>query len=357
MTKCRCTPTHMACLLALVALASFARCETLCVDSRKGDDSDAGTQDAPLRTIGRAAVLINSNAESGPATVLIGPGIYALDRHVTFGGGRLFTEKDRLTIRAKILPDDPQWRLGLMPVIVSVENPRTSGTPDRPSETYSLKVQTSHVAIRGLEFLGNPSRHNMHACVERIGPDLDDLLLRQCMFMGNRDTLNIYAAALATGDRFVVDHCVFSGCHGSTVYWDGLDGIAGKGCAMRYCIVTDALISAVWTCQTSEDFEFHHNVVADCEYIWMRKPGDRQTYRVANCALISNKYFSGYGVASGPTGRTGHEVSFDQDLVSTDGHLVFASDDHTHLAEESAGYGLGAGLFMQMAEQDRIEAR
>ncbi|MCK4887769.1 MAG: hypothetical protein KAS96_10295, partial [Planctomycetes bacterium] len=98
-------------------------------------------------------------------------------------------------------------------------------------------MKISYVTIRGLKFLGNPSSNNWHACVERIGKDLDDLLITQCMFVGNPDTLDIYCAALATGDRFVVDHCVFYNCHASTVYWDGLEGVGGKGCAMRYCIV------------------------------------------------------------------------------------------------------------------------
>ncbi|MHC4520016.1 MAG: DUF1565 domain-containing protein, partial [Planctomycetota bacterium] len=342
---------------AVLALLSSGRCELVHVDSRAGDDSNPGTQDAPLRTIEQAAKRVTGTAESTAATVIIAPGIYSLDRCVTFRGERIFTEQDRLTIRSRILPDDPEWSRAQMPVIVSAENPRTGGAPGRPSETYSLKIQTSHVTIRGLKFLGNPSLHNWHACVERIGPNLDDLLLTQCMFVGNRDTSNVYCAALATGNRFVVDHCVFSGCHACTVYWDGLDEIGGKDCAMRHCIVTGALISAVWTCQTSEDFAFHHNVVADSQYVWMRKPGDRQTYRVANCALIGNKHFSGYGVASGPTGQTGQEVSFDQEDVITDGRLVFTSGGRTRLAKQSGGYDLGAGLFKQAPEQDRKQAR
>lgn len=351
------TTTCVACLLAVLALRSSGRCEIVHVDSRAGDDGNPGTQDAPLRTIEQAAKRVTGSAESTAATVIIAPGIYSLDRCVTFRSERTFTEQNRLTIRSRILPDDPEWSPAQMPVIVSAENPRTAGAPGRPSETYTLKIQISHVTIRGLKFLGNPTRHNWHACVERIGPNLDDLLLTQCMFAGHRDTSNIYCAALATGDRFIVDRCVFSDCHACTVYWDGLDGISGRGCAMRHCIVTGALISAVWTCQTSEDFEFHHNVVADSQYVWMRKPGDRQTYRVRNCAFIGNKHSSGYGTASGPTGQTGAEVVFEQSHIITEGHLAYAPGGQTHVTKESAGYELGAGLFTHVPEQDRKQAR
>ncbi|UCD53226.1 MAG: hypothetical protein JSW27_11390 [Phycisphaerales bacterium] len=339
-------------LLVLAALTPVGRAQILHVDARTGDDGHPGTADRPLRSIAQAAILINARAEPGPATVVIGPGLYSLDQCVTFAAGRTFSEQERLTIRASVLPDDPRWKPEAMPTILSIENPKQAVGSNMPSETYSLKIQTSHVTVAGLRFLGNPSLRNWHCCIERIGEDLDDLVVTQCMFMGDPDTANIYCAALATGDRFVVDHCVFSKCHGCTVFWDGLDGIGGKGCAMRSCIVTGAFISGVWTCQTAEDFEFHHNVIADCEYIWMRKAGDRQRYRIRDCAVVGNQYFSGYGRASGPIGPTGSEVAFDRDKIITDGRLVFTSDAKTHLAKESIGYALGAGLFTHSAEQD-----
>ncbi len=117
---------------------------------------------------------------------------------------------------------------------------------------------------------------------------------------------------------------------------------------MRYCIVDGAFIAAVWTCQTSEDFEFHHNVIANSEYVWMRKPGDRQTVRTSSdCALIDNKHFSGYGVASGAIGETGPEVHFERDRITTEGRFEFASYERTYLAADSTGHHLNAGLFQE----------
>jgi len=332
-------------LLVLAVFASIGQTEVLHVNGRTGDDANAGTQSAPLRTIDQAATQVNSSTKSGPAAIIVAPGLYSLERCVTFGRGRVFTEKDRLTIRASILPGDPHWKPEHMPILLSVENPQETAGANMPRETYSLKIQTSHVTVQGLRFLGNPSLRNWHCCIERIGDNLDDLLVTQCLFVGNRDTTDIYCAALATGDRFVVDHCVFSRCHGCTVFWDGLEGIAGQGCGMRYCVVEGASISAVWTCQTAEDFAFHHNAIANSEYLWMRKPGDRQTYRISDCALVGNRHFSGYGHAAGPTGPTGPEVRFHTDNVTNEGSLVWASDAKTHLVESSAGYDLGAGLF------------
>ncbi len=333
--------------LVVSVFASVAFAETLHLDGRVGQDSNPGTQEAPLRTIAEAAKRVSDSSKAGPATILIAPGRYDLSQYVLFAGGREFTNQARLTIRASILPDDPNWRPALMPTILSSERPEAGRAP---SETYSLKVKTSHVTVEGLKFQGNALANNMHCCIERIGTDMDDLLVRQCMFMGTPGESNIYCATLATGDRFVVEHCVFSKCHACTVYWDGLAGIGGEGCGMRYCIVSGALISGVWTCQTAEDFEFHHNVVANSAYVWMRKPGDRQKYRIRDCEVVGNQHFSGYGVASGPSGQTGTEVTFDRDNIVTDGRLVFASEDCTHVAEASVGHDYGVGLFTKVPE-------
>ncbi|MCJ7778353.1 MAG: hypothetical protein MUP16_08575 [Sedimentisphaerales bacterium] len=335
--------------LVFIVSASNTIAEMLYVDSRDGSDKDPGTEDKPLRTLGQAAVMANSKAEPGPTTIKIAPGIYNIDKCVIFENSRSYTEKERLIIEAAILPDDSNWKPALMPVILSTEDPRQPERLDRHTETYSLKIKISHVTVRGLKFCGNPLANNWHACVERVGESLDDLLVTQCMFVGDRDTFDIYSAALATGDRFVIDHCIFYNCHACAVFWDGTEGIAGKGCSMRYCIVDGANISGVWTCQTAEDFEFHHNVVTRSEYFWMRKPGDKQKYRLHDCIVANNRHYSGYGVASGPTGQTGPEVTYDEENVVKQGEVALEKDkrarNYLHIVERTFGSDLGAGLF------------
>jgi len=220
-------------------------------------------------------------------------------------------------------------------------------------------VQINHVTIQGLKFLGNPLPNNWHCCIERIGDKLDDLIITQCMFIGDNDGMNIYCATLATGDGFIVDHCIFKGCGASAVWWDGLDEIGGRNCAMRYCIIDEGYMSGPWTCQTAEDFEFHHNIVANSEYLWIRKQGDRQKYKINKCVIVGNKHFSGYGVVSGPTGPTGDEVSYELVDVVTNDNLVFETNhksrNYMHIVEGSAGSKLGAGLFTESVRGAKIE--
>lgn len=217
------------------------------------------------------------------------------------------------------------------------------------TETYSLKIKLNHVTIRGLKFLGNATPNNWHNCIERVGEHLNDLLVSQCVFEGDPQGADIYCATLATGDRFVVDHCVFKNCGACVVFWDGLEGSVGQGCAMRYCIVDDAYQSGIWTCQTAEDLKFHHNIITNSKYMWLRKPGDTQMYRLSQCVIVHNQHESGYGVASGPIGPTDDTVRFIHDRVIQEGTVIFDTDKTSryvgHCINKSLGYELKAGLF------------
>ena len=350
MKSCRKELWFFLMLLAVTILASSVIAKTIYVDSRNGSDANSGTKKEPLRTLGKAAEMINKKAELGPTTIKVAPGIYNLSKCVVFKNTRPYTEKERLVIEAAILPNDPLWKPTLMPVVLSTEDPRKQGKLDGLTETYGLNIELSHVTIRGLRFLGNPLARNWHCCISRTGDDLDDLVVTQCMFAGDRDTLDIYCAVLATGDRFVVDHNIFYNCHACAVFWDGPQGIPGKGCSMRRCIVDGAYIAGVWTCQTAEDFEFGHNIVTRSEYFWMRKRiTNPKKYRLHDCIVSNNKNYSGYGIESGPTGRTGPEVTYEEKNVIKEGELVLeknkAAKNYLHVVEGTFGSELGAGLF------------
>jgi hypothetical protein len=333
-------------ILLSTILVPAAIAETLYVDSRSGNDDNPGTKEKPLQTIGKAAVIVNGKQEAGPTTIKIGQGVYNLTEAAVFENTRPYTKEKRLTIEATVLPDDPNWKPASMPIILSTEDP---GKPDVLTGTYSLKIKISHVTIRGLKFLGNPLSNNWHACIERLGENLDDLLVTQCMFVGDKNALDIYCPVIATGDRFVVDHCIFHNCNASAVFWDGLEGIGGKGCAMSYCIVDGCYISGVWTCQTAEDFIFDHNIVTRCDYFWLRKAGDEQRYRINDCVVSRNKYYSGYGTAAGASGRTGSEVTYEEKNVTREGEVVLEKNkkarNYLHVIKGSLGSDLGAGLF------------
>jgi hypothetical protein len=332
-------------------LATSAIAETVYVDSRSGNDANPGTKEKPVRTIRQAAVMINGKTEAGTTMIKIAPGIYKLTECVVFENARLYTAQERLVIEAAILPDEPDWRPALMPIILSTEDPRRPEQINARTETYSIKIKASHVTVRGLKFLGNPLLNNWHCCVERVGKNLDDLIVTQCLFAAAEDTLGIYCATLGTGNGFVLDHNIFQNCHACAVFWDGPEGIPGKNCAMRYCIVDGAYISGVWTCQTDGDFEFRNNIITRSEYVWMRKRGDPIKYRLRDCVITGNKYYSGYGIESGPTGQTDPEVTYEEQNIIKQGDVILEKDsrarNYLHVVPGTLGSNLGAGLFLK----------
>ena len=336
-------------VLFVAILAPGVIAEVFFVDSTNGNDTNLGTREKPLSTLGKAVILVNNNSDSGPTVIKILPGIYNLTQAVVIKNSRPYTTKNRLTIEALVLPDDPGWKPQLMPMILSTEDPRNPEKPDLMTGTYGIQIKVSHITICGLRFLGSPVPNNMYAPIERIDTGLEDLLVTQCMFIGDRDSFDIYCPAIATGHKFVVEHCIFHNCHGSAVFWDGPEGISGKNNAMKYCIVDGAYISGVWTCQTSDDFEFHHNIVTNTEYFWMRKRGDHQRYKINNCVVTGNKYWSGYGIESGATGQTGQEVIYEERDVIKNSQVVLEENKnkrhYLHPLPDTPGSDLGAGLF------------
>jgi hypothetical protein len=341
-------PFFLVCFIGAIFISSLSA-ETVYVDSRNGLDTHPGTKDQPVQTIQKAAELVNKGDKPGPTVITIQPGIYNLSKSIVFNNTRHYTEQHRLVIKAAILPDEPNWKPALMPIIFSTENPRDPARPDAITGTYGIRIKTSHVTIQGLKFLGSPIANHMYAPIERIGRGLKDLLVTQCLFAGDEDTFNIYCPVIATGDKSVVEHCIFHRCHASAVFWDGPEGVGGKNNAMRYCIVNGGLQSGVWTCQTADDFEYHHNIVTNTEYFWLRKKIEKPIRYHLNDCVIDTKYDSGYGIESGPTGLCGPDVIYDEKniirAVTVKLERNKQSRNYLHPTPDSAGFKLGAGLF------------
>jgi hypothetical protein len=334
-----------ACFLALVA----SEAATLHVDSFLGSDTNPGTAGQPLKTLERAAEKANEQVEPGAMTIKLAGGIYALPKTVVLENHRAFRKEQRLSIEASISPDDPSWNPHMMPTILSIEDPRRPDQAGKRTSTYGLKIKMSHVTVRGLKFLGSPLANNWYCPLECLATDLKDVVVTQCMFVGDPDTLDIYCAVITDGHQFVVDHCIFSGCHACVVFWDGGRGVVGRGNAMRYCIVDAAKLSGVWTCDTDEDFEFDRNVITRCEYFWLRKRGTPKTYLVRNSVVTENRHYSGYAVESGATGITGPEIRFVEEGVLKAGKVELemkrGGRDYLHVVRGALGADLGAGLF------------
>ena len=340
-------------LLPAILLAGMLRAagEQLYIDARTGNDSNAGTQDHPLKTMAEAARRINASDKREASTIFLSEGIYPLTETIRFGNDK-YTAENRLVIRAAILPDDPGWNPQRMPIIVSLIPTVLEPLGDEMSR--GLDIEASHVTVEGLRFGGSQSYYyidgKQNRCyypIWRNGKALDDLFVTQCLFAGDMDVLPIRVAVIANGHGLVLDHCVFYHCQNPVVFWDAQGGISHHD-AMQYCLVYGCYYSGVWTTKsTGEDFEFHHNIIAGSRTGWMRENSLR--YRVHDCIFTGNTYPVGVGNEAAP-GTTLSAVDVAQmPNVVTSGDIEIEKDqgrnNYLQLKEGSFGSKLKTGLF------------
>ena len=364
MTKKRLNTGMVYVAFVLSIFCVFTHAETIYVDSDIGNDTHNGMQNKPVQTIARAAQIVNDSNESGPTTIKIAPGAYCITEMVTFKNSRQYTKDKQFTIEATILPDDSTWTPALMPVVLSTVK---GEGPNTEKHAIALKVEVNHATVRGIKFLGNPRPRTWSYSIFRTGKNLRDLVVSQCMFIGDEQALPYNCPICANGEELVVDHCIFYKCDIPAIFWDAESGIS-KGNAMRYCIVDGADIAVVWTCQTAEDFEFHHNIVTRSQYFWMRAPDNRKKYTIENCVVTNNKYKSGYGTAARIDGQTGPEISFEEknvikegnvtlekSIVTADALSVVRPRGYLHVVPGTLGSDIGAGLFTESVRGTKIK--
>src|SRR5262249_208222 len=109
----------------------------------------------------------------------------------------------------------------------------------------------------------------------------------------------IRVAVISNGNGLALDHCVFYNCENSVVFWEA-DGGASYRDAMRYCLVFENNYSGVWTTtNTADDFEFHHNIIANSKTGWIRDNNSTHKYQINDCIYTNNAEFTGNGGGDG----------------------------------------------------------
>jgi hypothetical protein len=349
---------------------------TLYLNAATGADTNSGAKQSRLRTLAEAARRVNQTDGTGPMTVILSEGVYAIGETATFKPERrTFTKTDRLTIRAEVLPDDPDWHPGRMPTLIHTMplSPEWNGRPDPfGGVAYGMLMETSHVTVQGLKILGmpvveNPRQGTIHRVypIGRNGRELDDLEVKQCLFAGDEVTNPNHLGILANGSGIVVDHCVFYRVKQPIVYWSG----GSKGHAMRNTLVYGAYGCGIWTSGIANDFEYRNNIIANSLYTWISQGGrsarseagqggggsggdarDAVHYKVIDSLFTGNKKFTGSGGGPALNFRDTDPVFLE--LIGTkrlDEPLELEMNQtkrrYLHPQEGSDAATVGAGLF------------
>lgn len=335
-------------LMSFIITSFLASADEFYINARTGNDANPGNKLQPLKTIAEAARRINTNTKKTTTTIILEEGVYPLTETVFFNNNK-FTAENRLIIRAEILPDDSNWDPQRMPIITTVIP--TMPTPNDGEEARGFEIEVSHVTIEGLRFTGSPvyyyidgKQNRRYYPIWRNGKNLDDLLVTQCLFAGNVDVLPIRVAVIANGHGLVLDHCIFYNCQNPVVFWDAEGGISYHN-AMRYCLVYGSNYSGVWTTTgTGDDFEFHHNIIANGNIAWIRDNNSTHHYQIHDCILTNNKNVTGNG-----GGSAINNDFLKMENVQLTGTIEIEKDqgrnNYLQLKEGSFGSELKTGLF------------
>jgi hypothetical protein len=347
-----------------------------------GADTNSGSLDSPLRTLSEASRRVNQMSGAGPITLILSEGIYAIGETVVFKPEHwTFSREARLTVRAGVLPDDPDWHAGRMPALIHTMPipPDWNGRPDKlGGAADGMLVETSHVSILGLKILGIPVVESPMPGVirrlygiSRLRRDLEDLEIGHCIFAGDEVTNPFHVGIIAHGSSIHVHHCIFRGLKISVVYWSG----GSSGHAMQNCLCDGLYGSAVWTAGISNNFVYQNNVVMNSNYVWTYQSGasaaaddgggaaSKQTgsspakpqwdnhYKVENSYFANNHMLTGSG-----TGARLEYQDIDSSFLELEGTTitnqpVILERDQTkrnylHPVAGSEAQKVGAGLFL-----------
>ena len=333
------------------------------VNPDTGNDQNAGSLEQPVRTLNEAARRLNESNGTDAVTIYLSEGIYGLSATAIFKpANRQFTRENRLTIRAVVLPDDPEWNAAKMPVIISTMplELEPGGRKDPlGGRSYGIQIETSHVTIQGLRVLGSPLHERpaegmvrRNYPIVREGRDLEDLRITQCLFTGDKHVIPNHLAILASGQSIVVDHCVFYNCKDAVVFW--FSDRPAENCEMHHNLMIGNYGAAVWSWTCAEDFKYYNNVVSNTNIFWILNRDEQRTFSISNSLVIGYNVLVNKGGGAGGLGEEGNpdKIKFGENvIIKKEGSVQIEEDptkrNYLHIIPGTPGADLGAGLFIK----------
>ena len=322
--------------------------QAIYIDSNTGNDNNNGTIESPLYSIGKAIKIIQ-NKDNNIFVMKINPGIYVLDKHIP-----IYTEKEitgrRIVIEANIIPDDTSWTPEKMPVIISAA--KKGEFPEFYNFVGAFLINENHVTIRGLKFHGYFYPNTRYFPISRFNKEKSDLLVEQCMFIGDKEASHIQVGIIAHGDKVNVDHCVFYNAKNAVVYWQD-DGTGSKtGNSFTNNIVYGAFQTAVWLAWPDNDFLFKNNIITNCKHAFIKNYFNNTKYSIDNSYIVNNQFYQGVADSSGVHPE---EFALNETNITKEGEISLRLPDenvdkplpvdYLHIIPGTTGYNLKAGLF------------
>ncbi|MGF6848932.1 hypothetical protein QFZ51_004167 [Chitinophaga sp. W3I9] len=332
------------CFLCVIQLNTSTG-QTVFVDPAKGRDNATGTIGDPLASLEKAIALANGFTGKEAVTIKLAPGLYTLTQQLVLQSSNP-TDTGKYTIEASILPDDTGWLPSKMPVIQSVSpNNKNYGSFDH---CIGFQVERNNTCFRGLKFLGNthPSVVYYYA-IERHRPELKDMEISQCYFVGSKNSAPIQGAIFAQGSGIKVSHCVFYECRNALLLF-----LSVTGFSLTNSIIYGAYEGAIWFGKYS-DFVFRDNIIANNNCFWISMKDYKAQYTFTNSLITGNAIEMGLnnnGIIE--KDEVNHPVMKN---IQRSGKVLLTETDkdtipvnYLNLSPASAGKDIPAGIFRLM---------
>lgn len=273
-------------LLFCCVILSRSNAQTLYVDPVNGSNSAIGTAKNPLSSLSKAVKIASQFSGREPITIKLAPGLYTLTDQLVIKPLSKGNDTMKYTLEAAILPDDKDWQPSKMPVIQSISaNNKNWANFDHCT---GIQVERNNTRFSGLKFVGNANPAVIYYyAIERHFPELENMEVSQCVFIGDRNAAPIQGALFAQGKGIKVDHCIFYACKNALLLFLSLDGFS-----LTHSIIYGAYEGAIWFGKFSE-FNFSNNIIANNNCFWVGMKDYPSHYTFSNSLITANKLFMG----------------------------------------------------------------
>ena len=335
-------------LLIYSCSASKLNAQTLYVDAQKGKDDASGTLSAPLASLQKAIAIAKGFSGNEPVSIKLAPGLYELKDRLNIATKNLDNDAAKYTLEAMIMPDDKDWKPGLMPVIQSVSY---NNNNKYFAHCAGILADRANVSIRGLKFTGNANPAvEYYYPIEKDTTDLNNLEISQCYFIGDRYGAVIQGAAYVEGPGIHVNHCIFYGCKNAVLAFENISEFS-----LTHTIIYAAYECAVWYGSSEAPFTFSNNIISHCNYFWAATKGDNHHYYHFNHSLIcENDNYVGMQNGSGGVMQPPAKETYTENDIRKSGKVKLVEveveglpQNYLHLSPESDGNDLDAGIFIR----------
>jgi hypothetical protein len=257
--------------------------------------------------------------------------------------GKSLEASSEYSLEAAVMPDDPDWQPEKMPVVqsVSLDNSLAQFT-----HCTGCLIARSNVSIQGLKFVGNTNPDvRYYYPIGRENEAYKNLRISQCYFIGDKNFSPIQGALWAHGAGIEIDHCIFYGCKNALLLFRSIEGFS-----LTHSIIYGAYEAAVWFGPFKSAFLFRDNIVASCNYFWVRPEDTFPEYTFSHSLITENAHYMGMYTPKGliPATKNNHT---EKDVQKT-GKVLLSEvktsglpKDHLHLLPESDGKDIRAGIF------------